>query len=272
MSVRAQIVGAALALAIPGGASQRQTGVATTADLAMLVQQDNTAAAQRADRQKTPPILEGTHWKLIELAGAPALPSSDAAEVSLVLNAPEKRLAGSGGCNRLIGGYRLRGHSLHFTPAGTTRMMCPGPVMKQEQALLEALAKTTSYRIVSKELELRDAERVLARFEPGALGQEQPSPESPSKSVADEWLGQWNGPEGTYLLLSKNGGKYVVKIRSLDGLKTYEGISVGDRIEFLRDGKTESIHAGSGRETGMKWLLDKKNCLIIKTGEGFCRD
>jgi hypothetical protein len=36
--------------------------------------------------------------------------------------------------------------------------------------------------------------------------------------------------------------------------------------------KTESIHAGNGEDTGMKWLLDKKNCLIIKYGEGFCRD
>ena len=43
-------------------------------------------------------------------------------------------------------------------------------------------------------------------------------------------------------------------------------------MQFQRDGKSETISAGSGRDTGMKWLLDKKNCLIIKIGEGFCRD
>jgi hypothetical protein len=103
-----------------------------------------------------------------------------------------------------------------------------------------------------------------------------PSPNSTAASsaasnVTDQWLGKWIGPEGTYLVLSKNADKYVVEIHSLDGPATYEGVSVGDRIQFQRNGKTESIHASSGQETGMKWLLDKKNCLTIKTGEGFCR-
>jgi hypothetical protein len=93
-----------------------------------------------------------------------------------------------------------------------------------------------------------------------------------SNRPTDHWLGQWNGPEGTYLLLSANADKYIVKIQSLDGPATYEGVPVGDRIEFVRAGRTEFIRAGSGEETGMKWLLEKKNCLIVKTGEGFCRD
>lgn len=94
---------------------------------------------------------------------------------------------------------------------------------------------------------------------------------SMANNPADKWLGQWDGVEGTYLLLSKDGDKYAVKIQSLDYLETYEGVSAGDHIEFKRDGKTESIRAGSGKETGLKWLLDEKNCLIIKEGEGFCR-
>lgn len=87
----------------------------------------------------------------------------------------------------------------------------------------------------------------------------------------DKWLGQWNGPEGTYLLLSKNDDRFVIIIQSLVGPKTYQGVSVEDHIQFERDGKTESIRAGNGEETGMKWLLGEKNCLIIKVGEGFCR-
>lgn len=93
-----------------------------------------------------------------------------------------------------------------------------------------------------------------------------------ANNVTEKWLGQWNGPEGTYLLLSKNGAQYEVKIQSLDGLKKYEGTAVGDRIEFEREGRNETIRAGSGKETGMKWLLEKKDCLIIKEGEGFCRE
>ena len=61
-------------------------------------------------------------------------------------------------------------------------------------------------------------------------------------------------------------------IQSLDGPATYEGVAAGDRIEFNRDGKTEFIRAGSGKQTGMKWLLEKRDCLIIKQGEGFCRE
>jgi uncharacterized lipoprotein YbaY len=97
-------------------------------------------------------------------------------------------------------------------------------------------------------------------------------PPAAASNPTDKWLGQWNGPEGTFLILSRNGDKYAVKIQSLDGPATYEGVPAGNQINFTRDGKTESIVAGSGQKTGMKWLLDKKNCLIIKTGEGFCRD
>jgi len=91
-------------------------------------------------------------------------------------------------------------------------------------------------------------------------------------NLTDQWLGQWNGPEGTFLLVSKNGDKYVVEVHSLDGSATYAGVAAGDHIIFKRDGKSETIRTGSGAETGMKWLLERKNCLIIKAGEGFCRD
>lgn len=97
------------------------------------------------------------------------------------------------------------------------------------------------------------------------------TPDHQPENSPDKWLGQWNGPEGTYLLLIRKGDKYVVKIHSLDGPDVYEGVSAGDRIQFTRGDKPESIHAGSGEETGMKWLLDKQDCLIIKRGEGFCR-
>ncbi len=88
----------------------------------------------------------------------------------------------------------------------------------------------------------------------------------------DAWLGRWLGPGGTYLLLTQDGEKYAVKIQSLDGPASYEGVVAGDGIQFVRQGKTEFIRAGSGAETGMKWLLEKNHCLLIKTGEGFCRD
>ena len=90
---------------------------------------------------------------------------------------------------------------------------------------------------------------------------------------ADAWLGQWTGPEGTSLLLEKvEGGGYQVTIQSLDGKETFAGDAAGPNIVFERNGKTETLRAGSGKLTGMKWLADKTDCLVIQAGEGFCRD
>jgi hypothetical protein len=96
---------------------------------------------------------------------------------------------------------------------------------------------------------------------------------SPSRPATDKWIGRWQGVEGTFLALSKNGDKYQIEIANLDGAKVYEGVAAGDHIEFMRNGKTETIRAVTGKETGMKWLADQNNCLVVTVGsEGFCRD
>lgn len=90
--------------------------------------------------------------------------------------------------------------------------------------------------------------------------------------ATDAWIGKWNGPEGTFLNIEGNKGVYTLTIQTLDGSTTYQGQSLGDRISFERNGTTETIHVSEGKDTGMKWLADKKNCLMIREGEGFCRD
>lgn len=95
---------------------------------------------------------------------------------------------------------------------------------------------------------------------------------APVAPLADQWLGQWTGPEGTGLALSKSADGYQINIQSLDGPNSYQGQAVGDRIQFQRNGIAETIRAVSGAETGMKWLADKKDCLVIQQSEGFCRD
>ena len=93
-----------------------------------------------------------------------------------------------------------------------------------------------------------------------------------SSSTPDRWLGRWTGPEGTFLLVEGGSGTYDVTIQDLDGPRRFRGASVGERIEFDRDGVKESLRATDGAATGMKWLTDKSNCLTIRLGEGFCRD
>ena len=91
-------------------------------------------------------------------------------------------------------------------------------------------------------------------------------------STTDKWLGQWNGPEGTFLRLTGGTGKYEITIQNLDGPRKFQGSAVDDQIQFERNGVKESIRATNGAGTGMKWLSDKSNCLTVRPGEGYCRD
>ena len=94
-----------------------------------------------------------------------------------------------------------------------------------------------------------------------------------SSSEADAWLGRWLGPEGTYLEISRAElGGYALTIANLDGPTRYAARAVQGGIAFTRNGQDETLRATDGAATGMKWLADKKNCLTVKAGEGYCRD
>jgi len=90
----------------------------------------------------------------------------------------------------------------------------------------------------------------------------------------DAWIGKWVGVEGLVLDIQPAGepGRYVLSVTLLDGTRTYEGVADGDRISFTREGQAQFIRAATGKETGLKWLADKQDCLMIEQGEGFCRD
>jgi len=90
--------------------------------------------------------------------------------------------------------------------------------------------------------------------------------------IADSWAGEWRGPEGTSLRIDKQEVGYALRITNLDGPREFHGIAADEVIEFERDGAKETIHAGDGAATGMKWLADKQDCLVVRAGEGYCRD
>jgi hypothetical protein len=73
-----------------------------------------------------------------------------------------------------------------------------------------------------------------------------------------------NGPEGTYLEIPKGGDTYEIRIKDLDKVQTYRGTATSDGISFKRNGKAETIRSGKCERTGMKWLADKKDCLLIR--------
>lgn len=91
------------------------------------------------------------------------------------------------------------------------------------------------------------------------------------KPLPENWQGKWQGPEATFLALEEREGGVKVTIQNLDGPRVFEGNVERNGVTFTRDGVEETIHAGSGKDTGMKWLADKDNCLVVKSGEGYCR-
>ena len=105
-----------------------------------------------------------------------------------------------------------------------------------------------------------------------ALGAGCAPDDSSSSATTDAWVGRWNGPEGTYLEVAGGSGRYDITVKDLDRARTFLGSTVGDHIEFKRDGTNESLRPTNGNDTGMKWLAGKTNCLTIKLGEGYCRD
>ena len=119
---------------------------------------------------KTPPVpdasVTNTYWKLVHIGAAVATaPGAQQREAHITLHLDGQRLSGSGGCNAISGQYVVAGDTLTFTGVVTTRKACLDG-MEQEQALLNALSKTSGWRIKGDHLWLLDAgEASLAEFD-----------------------------------------------------------------------------------------------------------
>ncbi|WP_342595404.1 META domain-containing protein [Salinicola lusitanus] len=126
-------------------------------------------AATGANAPAASEALVGTYWKLMTLDGEPVPVADNQREAHLVLDA-QGRVAGSTGCNRLMGGYRMEGDTLTFSQLASTRMACPGEMATLEQGWLATLSETAHYSISGQSLVLKDAaDRTLARLKANAL-------------------------------------------------------------------------------------------------------
>lgn len=90
------------------------------------------------------------------------------------------------------------------------------------------------------------------------------------------WAGKWIGVEGMYATITATEpGKYKLEMQSGtdDSTKgTYVGEDSEHGIKFKRGSEELGLRRGNGDETGLKYLAGKKECLIVKEGEGYCRD
>ena len=109
--------------------------------------------------------LENSYWKLTRLRDQPVIVAEQQREPYLILRPQGHRIGGSGGCNRMVGSYRVEGGSLTLGQIAGTMMACPDG-MATERTFFEALGQVRSFKILGEHLELFDAGgALLARFE-----------------------------------------------------------------------------------------------------------
>jgi putative lipoprotein len=109
--------------------------------------------------------LEDTYWKLIRVGTVKVTSPRGAHEIHFMLAPDEARASGFAGCNTFTGSYTLDGEHLLFGNLASTMMACPNG-MDIEQALLQALGATATWRISGRTLELIDpSSTVVAAFE-----------------------------------------------------------------------------------------------------------
>lgn len=98
----------------------------------------------RSYQKKNRRPLEGTQWQLVQLGGQSITPTEG--KFTLTFLAEEKRLAGVGACNRIMGSYEVgEKGALKIAQTASTRMACPD--MAQEQAFIKAVESTTHYEM-----------------------------------------------------------------------------------------------------------------------------
>lgn len=109
--------------------------------------------------------LRGTDWKLVQLEGKPVEAADRQREPHLLFATETQRVSGSGGCNRIMGGFDLDGDTLHLPQMARTMMACLSG-MERENRFLQSLGKVARYRIGDGHLEMLDTSgTVLMRFE-----------------------------------------------------------------------------------------------------------
>jgi heat shock protein HslJ len=109
--------------------------------------------------------LENREWRLVDLRGRAAMPSTGMREAGIRFFTDSMRMTGSGGCNQIASTYARDGDQLSFGPIRATRMACADAALNRQEAdFLSALAATTRYEILHDTLILARGSERLARL------------------------------------------------------------------------------------------------------------
>lgn len=117
--------------------------------------------------QTAAPRVDGTYWKLAQIGRDRAPDLGGAREPHIVLNPADGSVAGTGGCNRIAGTYKVDGEWVGFGKLSMTRKACVDDA-DVDAELVAVLENAVGYRLEAGQLELLDADGyTLARFTEG---------------------------------------------------------------------------------------------------------
>jgi heat shock protein HslJ len=177
---------------------------------------------------RTQDDLVGVYWKAVELAGTPVPAMASSREPHLQLDAGG-RFSGADGCNRMTGGYTLKGNGIMFGQMASTQMAC-ADTEDLARRFRSALKGTSHWSMVNSRLQLLGATgKPLAVFEKGTPG----SANSPLQGTTWQ-LVKFQGGDGA-VLRPDDPAKYTLEFAS-------EG-KVNVRVDCNRGG-------GSWKATG----------------------
>lgn len=97
--------------------------------------------------------LDNTTWALQEY-GAPQNLTVLGSDATVTLAFANGKVAGNAGCNRYFAEVTVNGDQLTIGAAGTTRMMCPEPLMQLETAYLAALQQAERFTLSGDQLDI----------------------------------------------------------------------------------------------------------------------
>lgn len=100
----------------------------------------------------------GKHLLLVEMMGTPVQTSGSLYDAHLIFNSENGLINGSGGCNRIFGGYTLgKKKSLRFSEIGSTRMACQN--MNFETRFLDLLDQVRYYDVEEDTMLLKNGKK-----------------------------------------------------------------------------------------------------------------